>query len=71
MTFVCLYLFAYFCDGTILGSDNEGLSQLGLQPLVCLVGTLGFNIIKWPGHESDHPMNMIFTTHGNTLNSCS
>ena len=28
------------------------------------------NIIKWPGHESDHPMNMIFTPHGNTLNSC-
>ena len=27
------------------------------------------NIIKWPGHESDHPINMIFTLHGNTLNS--
>ena len=27
------------------------------------------NIIKWPGHESDHPMNMIFTLHGNTFNS--
>ena len=26
-------------------------------------------IIKWPGHESDHPMHMIFTPHGNTSNS--
>ena len=26
--------------------------------------------VKWPGHESDHPMNMIFTPYGNTLNSC-
>ena len=27
------------------------------------------NIIKWPGHENDHPMNMIFTLHGNIWNS--
>ena len=30
---------------------------------------LDSNTIKWPGHESDHPMNMVFTINVNTLDS--
>ena len=67
---------------------SQLLAPIGDDNIISHVATDGFqvsrssfrddnsyyhNIIKWPGHESDHPMNkknMIFTLHGNTLNPC-
>ena len=64
--------------------NRSWLRHKGLLNLICMlpwmdgennsyvrihVWIVNSNIIKWPCHESDHPMNMTFTLHGNTLNS--